>query len=120
MQYTSESMLRISQECDLSDRWIETAKEYASCSTAHAPLVDMHTGVTRKFSEDEADEALRSRCETVFNVTLAEVNRFHDEKTRDFRTAMIQMLDDEISYHEKVVHHSFKVSLIIRVRLYRN
>jgi hypothetical protein len=35
-------------------------------------------------------------------VTLAEVDRYHDEKARDFRDLAVNYLDNEIEHYEKV------------------
>jgi sorting nexin-9/18/33 len=47
-------------------------------------------------------ETVRSRCDTVFNVTLAEVDRIHDERVQDFQENAKQYLDGQIEVYEKV------------------
>ncbi|RKP25016.1 hypothetical protein SYNPS1DRAFT_22955 [Syncephalis pseudoplumigaleata] len=113
-----QSAAELMQEtCDLREQhiqqrltpWLEHIRAYSGTSIAQAPLVEMHIGAHRKYQEvlgegfaedgtlerpeDFDAEDIKSRCETVYNVTLAEVDRYHDEKTRDFRDfAMLEKL----------------------------
>ncbi|KAF9185257.1 hypothetical protein BGZ50_003182 [Haplosporangium sp. Z 11] len=94
--------------------WQETLKEHSTPSTTWAPLVDMHTGTHKKLVEvfekeqsmEEVDsETVKSRCDTVFNITLAEMDRVHDERVQDFEKGTKDFLDSQIAYHEKMLAH---------------
>ena len=54
------------------------------------------------FYKDVDIETIRSRCDTVFNVTLAEVDRIHEERVQDFQENTKQYLDGQIEVYEKV------------------
>ena len=49
-------------------------------------------------------ETISSRCDTVFNVTLAEIDRIHDERVWDFKENTKQYLDGQIEFYEKVIN----------------
>ncbi|KAI1310805.1 hypothetical protein EDD11_003651 [Mortierella claussenii] len=119
MQTTAESMqvmadihqTHIAEGCQ---PWLDTIKENATPSTTFAPLVDMHTGTHKKLVEvfekeqtmEEIDsETVKSRCDTVFNITLAEMDRVHDERVQDFKKGTKEFLDSQIAYHEKMLAH---------------
>ncbi|CAG8802434.1 14712_t:CDS:2, partial [Dentiscutata erythropus] len=102
IQSTAESMQVIADMYDSHKKeviipWIENFKEYNQPATNCEQLIDMHAGAYKKYkdvsdedisqdqSEDTDIEAIRSRCDTVFNVTLSEVNRIHDEQLRQAR-----------------------------------
>ncbi|KAJ9050182.1 hypothetical protein DSO57_1016851 [Entomophthora muscae] len=91
---------------------VDLLKEYLNISYSCAPLIEMHSGALKKYqevsekenSEDSVDiESVRSRCDTVFNVALAEINRIHDEKVQDFHTQSIDFLEQQIEFHQKVI-----------------
>ncbi|GJJ76420.1 sorting nexin-9/18/33 [Entomortierella parvispora] len=119
LQTTAETMQlmadvhqsHITEGCTL---WQDTIKEHATPSTTFAPLVDMHTGTHKKLVEifekeqtmEELDsETVKSRCDTVFNITLAEMDRVHDERVEDFQNGTKEFLDSQIAYHEKMLAH---------------
>ncbi|KAG0020541.1 hypothetical protein BGZ80_004028 [Entomortierella chlamydospora] len=94
--------------------WQETIKENATPASTFVPLVDMHTGTHKKLVEvfekeqtmEEIDsETVKSRCDTVFNITLAEIDRVHDERVQDFQKGTKEFLDSQIAYHEKMLAH---------------
>ena len=43
-----------------------------------------------------------ARCETVLNVTMAEIDTYHKQKLDDFRNFAKDFLDEEISLCERV------------------
>ncbi|KAI0225645.1 hypothetical protein L0F63_007370 [Massospora cicadina] len=90
----------------------ELLKEYVAVGSSCAPLIEMHSGALKKCQEiaekgdgeDPIDiELVKSRCDTVFNVALAEINRIHDEKIQDFHTQSIDFLEQQIEFHQKVI-----------------
>jgi hypothetical protein len=69
----------------------------------------------------QADEEVASRCETVLNTTMAEMDIYHTQKVEDFASLAKEHLDGEIEFYEqvksKVSHHlgverTFPVQLI--------
>ncbi|CAG8590116.1 2465_t:CDS:10 [Ambispora leptoticha] len=121
IQATAESMQTIADLYDLYTKdecitLIENFKEYSYPVSNYEALVDTHMGTYKKFKEvaitenDEASktenpdsEEIRSRCETVFNVTLAEVDRIHDERVTDFKDITKKFLDGQIELYEKIL-----------------
>ncbi|RKP12700.1 hypothetical protein BJ684DRAFT_16841 [Piptocephalis cylindrospora] len=53
--------------------------------------------------EDFDAEEIKSRCETVFNVTLAESDRYHGDRVEDYRQGAMDLLDAQISLHERIL-----------------
>ncbi|KAG6817405.1 hypothetical protein H0H87_009049 [Tephrocybe sp. NHM501043] len=52
----------------------------------------------------QADEELITRCETVLNTTMAEMETYHAHKLEDFETLAKEHLDGEIQFYEQVRH----------------
>jgi sorting nexin-9/18/33 len=46
---------------------------------------------------------MASRCETVLNITMAEMETYHTQKGEDFRTLSTEHLDGEITFYEQVL-----------------
>ncbi|KAG0338679.1 hypothetical protein BG000_003615 [Podila horticola] len=109
--------------------WQETIKEHANPSSTYAPLVDMHTGTHKKLVEvfekeqimEEIDsETVKSRCDTVFNITMAEMDRAHDERVQDFQKSTGDFLDSQIAYHEKMLAHLKQARAVFDQPYYEN
>jgi sorting nexin-9/18/33 len=91
--------------------WVESIQEYAHILPATQATVDMHLGAYHQHeqvasADDEDYDAARTkaRCETVFNVALAEADRFHQEKNADFKGYATRLLDNEIAFHERILN----------------
>jgi hypothetical protein len=52
---------------------------------------------------------MAARCETVLNITMAEMETYHTQKREDFQTLTMEHLDGEIAFHEQV-HFLFFIS----------
>ncbi|KAI0251172.1 hypothetical protein BJV78DRAFT_1282682 [Lactifluus subvellereus] len=50
------------------------------------------------------DEEVASRCETVLNITMAEMETYHTQKVEDFASLAKEHLDGEIEFHEQVLN----------------
>lgn len=50
----------------------------------------------------QADEPLASRCETVLNTTMAEMDVYHEQKIEDIKMLVGDYLDGEIALYEQV------------------
>ncbi|KAF9915431.1 hypothetical protein BX616_006187 [Lobosporangium transversale] len=126
MQTTAEALqlmadvhqTHISEGCQ---DWLDTIKENATPSSTFAPVIDMHNGTHKKLvevcekeqtMEEIVSETVKSRCDTVFNITLAEMDRAHDERVQDFRKGTKDFLDSEIAYHEKMLAHLKKARAV--------
>ncbi|KAK9766271.1 hypothetical protein K7432_004763 [Basidiobolus ranarum] len=115
IQMTTETMQTIADfhETYVSDtliEWEESLKDYNGLNNLCLPLLDIHSGAVDKHTDaeeiegDEIDaETIKSRCETVFNVVLAEMENVHEQKISDFKGNTIQLLDREIELHEKIL-----------------
>ncbi|SPO25936.1 related to Sorting nexin 9 [Ustilago trichophora] len=51
----------------------------------------------------EEAEKVASRCETVLNVTLSEMDRLHDERVQDYHALGRSLLDGEIELYESIL-----------------
>ncbi|KAF9157287.1 hypothetical protein DFQ26_008900, partial [Actinomortierella ambigua] len=119
LQTTAETMQLIAElhPAHMTDGclpYLEMLKEQATPAATNVPLMDMHSGTHRKLVEvcekeptmEEVDtETVKSRCDTVFNITLAEMDRTHDERVQDFEQATTSFLDAQIAYHEQMLAH---------------
>jgi sorting nexin-9/18/33 len=47
---------------------------------------------------------MAARCETVLNITMAEMDTYHDHKGEEFSTIVKEHLDGEIAFYEQVLH----------------
>ncbi|KAF9494964.1 hypothetical protein BDN71DRAFT_1470800 [Pleurotus eryngii] len=72
---------------------------YESVITTHRSTLSRFKDATRNGSEDED---MASRCETVLNTTMAEMDTYHTQKVEDFSTLTKEHLDGEIAFHEQV------------------
>ena len=50
----------------------------------------------------QEDEDTASRCETVLNTTMAEMDTYHTQKVEDFQELTKEHLDGEIALYEQV------------------
>jgi WASP-binding domain of Sorting nexin protein len=50
----------------------------------------------------QADESTASRCETVLNTTMAEMDVYHEQKIEDVKMLVGDYLDGEIALYEQV------------------
>lgn len=57
------------------------------------------------------DEEVASRCETVLNTTMAEMETYHTQKLEDFSAVTKEHLDGEIQFYEQVGFSDLPISL---------
>jgi sorting nexin-9/18/33 len=57
---------------------------------------------THSISEDN-EETIPTRCETVLNTTLAEMDCYHGQKNADFQRLTREHMDGEIAFYEQVL-----------------
>ncbi|KAN0060690.1 hypothetical protein ACQY0O_007348 [Thecaphora frezii] len=104
----------------------ERLKDISRPHTAHQALLETHRATLVKYREatgepdpldptvDDALDAapalspqeaerIASRCETVVNVTLAEMDRVHDERVEDLHSIGKHFLDSQIEVYESIL-----------------
>ncbi|CDR99693.1 hypothetical protein [Sporisorium scitamineum] len=70
-------------------------------TTEDPPSSDDAAGVSAL--PPEKAEKLASRCETILNVTLSEMDRLHDERVQDYHALGRTLLDGEIELYESIL-----------------
>jgi len=82
----------------------EALKSVAHPSQLYAPIVDTHRNALSRYTEaaegSKPDEEVASRCETVLNTTMAEMDTYHTQKGEDFAWLAKEHLDGEIEFYE--------------------
>jgi sorting nexin-9/18/33 len=78
-------------------------------STARHPLSLLQTMtsphpelLSPSHSRKQPNEEVASRCETVLNTTMAEIETYHTQKVEDFSSLAKEHLDGEIEFYEQV------------------
>lgn len=56
---------------------------------------------------------MAGRCETVLNVTMAEMDTYHSQKVEDLRSIAVDHLDGEIAFYEQVTRLVKKTNIIL-------
>ncbi|KAK4689866.1 sorting nexin-9/18/33, partial [Tremellales sp. Uapishka_1] len=89
---------------DVQDR----LKDLAYPSLLYSSVVDIHKATLGRYSSstqsiETESELISSRCETILNSTLSEIDHYHDTKTADIRALLSTYLDSEITTHEKIL-----------------
>ena len=93
---------------------IERIREYDRLVDAAQNVVELHDetlsrvkDIKRKYNgkpmNPEMVDDVSSRCSTVFNVALAEMNRFHDERCVDYRGMMLSFVQSQIDFHREML-----------------
>ncbi|KAI0045016.1 hypothetical protein FA95DRAFT_1561581 [Auriscalpium vulgare] len=112
LQKTSETLQSVADLYDDHARRTQLAthdalKDVAHPSSIYAPVIDTHRNALSRYTEvvngDEADEQRASRCETVLNTTMAEMETYHTQKLEDFTSVAKEHLDGEIEFYEQVL-----------------
>src|SRR6267154_6907067 len=65
-------------------------------------LTSPHPELSLLPSRKQPNEEVASRCETVLNTTMAEIETYHTQKVEDFSSLAKEHLDDEIEFYEQV------------------
>ncbi|KAH9888059.1 hypothetical protein C8Q73DRAFT_201136 [Cubamyces lactineus] len=112
MQKTSETLQIIADLYDDHARRTQLAtheafKNVAHPSTLYAPVVDTHKSTLSRYNDSirdgAEDEEMAARCETVLNITMAEMDTYHTQKVEDFQELAKEHLDGEIEFYEQVL-----------------
>ncbi|KAJ8468877.1 hypothetical protein ONZ45_g17082 [Pleurotus djamor] len=115
MQKTSDTLQNIA---DLYDDHVprndphlrsthESLKGVAHPSSLYESVITTHRSTLSRFKEAThaglENEDVASRCETVLNTTMAEMETYHTQKIEDFSTITKEHLDGEIHFYEHVL-----------------
>jgi len=114
MQKMAESLQYIAsiEDTSANQRQLAIHEHLKDCShplPLYEPIIDVHRGAQSHYEglhqlEDETSrEEMTSRCETVLNISAAEMDVYHEQKVEDFRNLAKDYLDGEIELHEKVL-----------------
>lgn len=93
---------------------IEGLKEYSGMLSTYPDVLQVHKGTIGKVKEcqrlkdeekmeDSTFEEIKARADTITNVSFAEMSHFHDQKVSDFKNMMQHFLQEQISYHHRVI-----------------
>ncbi|KAG2050824.1 hypothetical protein BDR06DRAFT_891069, partial [Suillus hirtellus] len=52
----------------------------------------------------KSNDEMAARCKTVLNITMAEMDTYHDQKVKNFSTITREYLDGEIHFYKQVLH----------------
>ncbi|KAI0322923.1 hypothetical protein OF83DRAFT_1048316 [Amylostereum chailletii] len=111
---TSETMQNVADLYDDHARRTQLHTHDALKSAAHpsplyAAVVDTHRNALSRYTEamhpgkSTTDEVVGSRCETVLNTTMAEMEAYHTQKVEDFSALAKEHLDGEIEFYEQIL-----------------
>ncbi|KXN82204.1 Sorting nexin-33 [Leucoagaricus sp. SymC.cos] len=88
----------------------ESLKSMAHPDTLYAPILSTHNATLSRYhsaldnpSNDPAKSDLASRCETVLNTTMSEMDIYHTQKIEDFYRLGVDHLDGEIKLYEQIL-----------------
>ncbi|KAJ7392101.1 Sorting nexin-9 [Desmophyllum pertusum] len=93
---------------------IEGLKEYSGMLSTFPDVLQVHKGTIGKVKEcqrlkdeekmeDSTFEEIKERADTITNVSFAEMSHFHDQQVADFKNMMQHFLQEQISYHHRVI-----------------
>ncbi|KAF8155604.1 hypothetical protein B0H34DRAFT_659740 [Crassisporium funariophilum] len=114
MQKTSETLQTVANLYDGHARRTQLAtheslKLMAHPSSLYEGVITTHKSTLTRYREatgtgvNYADEDMASRCETVLNTTMAEMDTYHSQKVEDFKTLVQDHLDGEIAFYEQIL-----------------
>ncbi|KAF7316396.1 SH3 and PX-domain-containing 3 [Mycena indigotica] len=111
MQKTSEVLQSVADLYDDHARRTqlsthEALKGVAHPSSLYQGVITTHRSTLSRYSQattNHTDDEMASRCETVLNTTMAEMETYHTQKTEDFSTLAKDHLDGEIAFYEQVL-----------------
>ncbi|KAI0761285.1 PX-domain-containing protein [Trametes elegans] len=112
VQKTSETLQIVADLYDDHARRTQLAtheafKNVAHPSTLYAPVIDTHRSTLSRYHDSIRDgcedEEMAARCETVLNVTMAEMDTYHTQKVQDFQELTKEHLDGEIAFYEQIL-----------------
>ncbi|KAF5388740.1 hypothetical protein D9757_004790 [Collybiopsis confluens] len=112
LQRTAETFQSVADLYDDHARRTQLATHESLKGVAH-PLpiyegvVSTHRSTLKRYSEagrdGHTDDEMASRCETVLNTTMAEMETYHSQKVEDFRMLAKDHLDGEIALYSQIL-----------------
>ncbi|KAF9445810.1 PX-domain-containing protein [Macrolepiota fuliginosa MF-IS2] len=88
----------------------ESLKSLAHPDAIYEPIITTHKSTLSRYKDalNESDDNkakadLASRCETVLNTTMAEMDIYHSQKVEDFERLTREHLDGEIRVYEQIL-----------------
>ncbi|TFK26567.1 hypothetical protein FA15DRAFT_637246 [Coprinopsis marcescibilis] len=112
MQKTSEALQSVADLYDDHARRTQLAtheslKTMAHPSAIYEGVITTHRSSLSLYNDavygNQPDEDVAARCETVLNITMAEMDAYHAQKFEDTRTIAVEHLDGEIQFYEQVL-----------------
>ncbi|KAJ7064910.1 hypothetical protein C8F01DRAFT_1128718 [Mycena amicta] len=112
MQKTSEALQSVADLYDDHARRTQLATHEALKGVAHPSslyegVITTHRSTLSRYSQattNQTDDEMASRCETVLNTTMAEMETYHTQKIDDFSALTKEHLDGEIAFYEQVLN----------------
>ncbi|KAF7325862.1 SH3 and PX-domain-containing 3 [Mycena kentingensis (nom. inval.)] len=109
MQKTSEVFQSVADLYDDHARRTQLATHEALKGVAHpsslySGVITTHRSTLTRYSQatnNNTDDEMAARCETVLNTTMAEMETYHAQKTEDFSSLTKEHLDGEIAFYEQ-------------------
>ncbi|KAF7318958.1 SH3 and PX-domain-containing 3 [Mycena chlorophos] len=84
----------------------EALKGVAHPSSLYEGVINTHRSTLSRYSQatnNNTDEEMAARCETVLNTTMAEMETYHTQKLEDFSALATEHLDGEIAFYEQAL-----------------
>ncbi|KIY47422.1 hypothetical protein FISHEDRAFT_45363 [Fistulina hepatica ATCC 64428] len=85
----------------------ESLKKMAHPMQVYDGIIQTHRAILSRYREVQSDEnpndEIAGRCETALNVTMAEMDTYHNQKVEDFEAFAKDHLDGEIAFYEQVL-----------------
>lgn len=81
-----------------------TLAKYREATGEPDPLAEAEGSQTLSSETASTDEQMATRCETVLNMTMSEVDRVHRQRVEDWNGVGRSMLDGQIALYEDVLH----------------
>ncbi|KAJ2927149.1 hypothetical protein H1R20_g9926, partial [Candolleomyces eurysporus] len=112
IQKTSETLQNVADLYDDHARRTqlsthESMKTMAHPAAIYEGIISTHRSTLSRFNEavygTYPDDDVANRCETVLNITMAEMDTYHNQKFEDFQKLVTEHLDGEIQVYEQIL-----------------
>lgn len=112
MQKTSDAFQHVADLYDDHARRTQLAthesfKNVAHPSSLYSSVIQTHRSTLTRYKDSTSnggtDDEMASRCETVLNTTMAEMETYHTQKIEDFSTLTKEHLDGEIQLYQQIL-----------------
>ncbi|KAH7886935.1 hypothetical protein F5I97DRAFT_1075829 [Phlebopus sp. FC_14] len=111
IQKTSESLQSVADLYDDHARrrqlfTHESLKDVAHPYMTYRGTIETHKSTSARYAQainEDSNAEMTTRCETVLNATMAEMDTYHTQKLEDFTTVAKDHLDGEIALYEQIL-----------------